>query len=139
MKKILSLSLVLLLSLCLITGCGKKKTDGNPENTTQQGNVNVNTNDDVVGDKEVEVFKFENTSLVYDNGMSRLETKVTNTSDQEQTLSQFRIHVMKDDVEIANLPGYIGNTLKPGESRILTTTYGDDLTVATLINYEIVR
>lgn len=139
MKKILGYAFILLLSLCLITGCGKKKTNGNSEDTTKQGNVNVNTNTDVVGDKEVEVFKFENTSLVYDDSTSKLETKVTNTSDQEQTLSQFRIHVMKGDIEIANLPGYIGNTLKPGESRILTTTYGEDLTSATSINYEIVR
>lgn len=139
MKKIMISSIAILISLCLITGCGKKKEADKPEKPIPRGDVNVNTNVDVVGDKEVETFKFENVSLVYDNGTSRLETKVTNTSDQVATLSQFRIHIMKDGVQIANLPGYVGNSMQPGETRILTTTYGEDLTSATSVNYEVVR
>lgn len=136
MKKFLSISLILLLSICLVTGCGKKKEKAKDEPKPEIG---VNTNEDVIKDQELEVFKFEKTNLIYENGSSKLETKVTNTSDTDATLVQFRIHVMDGDREIANLPGYIGTTMKAGESRILTSTYGTDLTKATSIRYEIIK
>lgn len=126
----------MLLCLCVVTGCGKKKEDTKYE---QKPAIDVNTNEEVIKDQEVEVFKFEKTSLVYENGASKLVTRVTNASDQEASLSQFRIHVMDGDREIVNLPGYIGTVMKAGESRILTSTYGADLTKATSIRYEIIR
>lgn len=133
MKKFLNISFILLLSLCLITGCGKKKED------KPKSEIQINQNEDVIKDQQLEMFKFENTNLIYENGTSKLETKVTNTSDEEVTLLQFRIHVMDGDREIVNLPGYIGTVMKAGESRILTSTYGADLTKATSIRYEIIR
>lgn len=140
MNKIIKITLSLILCITLLAGCGKKKETKNEEKQDiPQGNVNINTKEDVIGDKEVESFKFEKTSLTYDGEVSRLETKVTNISEEEQTIIEFRIHIIKDEVEIANLPGYIGSTLKAGESRILTTTYGVDITGATSINYEIIR
>ena len=136
MKKILVISMIIVISM--ITGCGKKK-EGQIKQEQEQGNVNVNTKEEVIGDKQVEVFKFEKTSLTYDNKVTRLQTRVTNTSEEEQTLIQFRVHFIKDEKEIINLPGYVGKTLKPKETRILTTTYGGDITDITRIEYEIIK
>ena len=136
MKKILVISMIIVISM--ITGCGKKK-EGQIKQEQEQGNVNVNTKEEVIGDKQVEVFKFEKTSLTYDNKVTRLQTRVTNTSEEEQTLIQFRVHFIKDEKEIINLPGYVGKTLKPKETKILTTTYGGDITDITRIEYEIIK
>lgn len=137
MKKILVISMLAVISISMITGCGKKKEEEKKQQ--EQGKVNVNTKEEVIGDKQVEVFKFEKTSLTYDNKVTRLQTRVTNTSEEEQTLIQFRVHFIKDEKEIINLPGYVGKTLKPKETKILTTTYGGDITDITRIEYEIIK
>ena len=113
MKKILVISMLAVISISMITGCGKKKEEEKKQQ--EQGKVNVNTKEEVVGDKQVEVFKFEKTSLTY------------------------RVHFIKDEKEIINLPGYVGKTLKPKETKILTTTYGGDITDITRIEYEIIK
>ena len=139
MKKILNISLVLLLSLCLMTGCGKSKKTDNDDKPASEDNVKVNTNEGVIQNQEVEIFKFENTSLIYKDGGSTLLTTVTNTSDSESEAVEFKIHVMDGEREIVTLSGFVGPSLKPGESKILKSTYGSDLSNATSINYEIVK
>ena len=145
MKKFMLASLTMLLSLGLLTGCGKKKTDtpnndngGNTENPNQQEEVKVNTDENVIGDKQVETLTFKETSLIYD-GNSVLETLVTNVGTETVNLASFKIHVMNGDTEIVELRGFIGNAIEPGQSVLLSTTYGDDITMATDIVYEIVR
>ena len=143
MKKIVFISLSMLLSISLITGCGKKKTEnpdneGNIGNNPEQEEVKTNTDEDVVGDKQVESLKFEETSLIYD-GNSTLETLITNVGTETVHLSSFKIHVMNGDTEMVELHGFIGDAIEPGESILFSSTYGDDITMATSINYEIVR
>lgn len=138
MKKTILVTLIIVVSVVLVTGCKTKKAEREKEEINQ-GNVNINTEEEVIGDKVIEMFKFENTSLIYDSGVTKLETRITNISEEEQVIIEFRIHVIKGEEEIANLPGYVGSTIKAGEQKILTTTYGMDLTSATKIEYEIVR
>lgn len=138
MKKIVKITLSVILCMSLIVGCGKKKEEEKEE--TNRGNVNINTEEGVIGEQVIEeTFKFENTKLTYDGEKTRIETRVTNITEEEKTIVEFRIHVIKEDKEIANLPGYVGSVIKAGEEKILTTTYGMDLTKATKIEYEIVR
>ena len=86
MKKIINMGLVLLIGIILLTGCGKDK----PKEENNNG-PKVNTNQDVIKDQTLENFKFENTSLVYENGNSVLETIVTNTSSETTYLKEFKI------------------------------------------------
>ncbi len=142
MKKILYLSLGLILSITLITGCGCSKTDDTKKDDTdkQQQGPTANTNTDVVKDQTVDVFKFEKTSLVYEDGNSKLQTTVTNTSSELQQISEFKIH-FKDEAgnEIVTLTGFVGGELQAGESQVISSFYGDDLTQANSIEYEIVK
>lgn len=139
MKKIMLITMSVLVSLGLLTGCGKKKNDTDNEgNNPSQEEVKVNTSEDVIKDQQVETLLFEQTSLIYD-GNSTLETTVTNTGSEVVNFSSFNIHVMDGDTEMVVLHGFIGDSIQPGESIILSSTYGDDLTKATSITYEIVR
>ncbi len=142
MKKVISLFFAVILVVSFTTGCGcKKKEENKPKDDNNASKVETSTNEGVIGNKEVEVFKFENTSLIYDNGNSFLETTVTNTSDEAQTLKEFLIHVKdKDDKEIVTLSGFIGDSIAAHESKVVSSTYADNLvSVAHNITYEILK
>lgn len=126
---------ILTIGICMIglfTGCGKK---AEPEE-----NIKSNTNENVVKDQKLEVFEFTNTSLIYEEGTSKLETTVTNTSEEIVYLSEFKIHVKdENESEIIELVGFVGEQLQPKESRVITSYSVEDLTNASSISYEIVR
>lgn len=139
MKKVLYLSLVLVLSITLLTGCGCSKKE-NKKETDTENKTQANVNPDVVKDQVLDVFKFEKTSLIYENGNSTLQTTVTNTSNETQYLKEFKIHVKdKDGNEMIELTGFFGGDIEAGKSKVITSTYGDDLTSATSIEYELVK
>ena len=136
MKKIIVIGTLLIISASLITGCGCKKKEEKKEDNV----VKSNTNEEVIKDQKIETFEFTNTSLVYINGTSSLETKVKNNSDKEAYLKEFKIHIKgKDGKEIIELTGFVGSKLKAGEERILTSNCGMDITNAASIEYEIVK
>ena len=133
MKKILNISMTMLVGMFLLTGCQNNK-DVKPIETK------ANTNTEVVKDQQLENFTFKSTSLVYEEQTSTLQTVVTNTGSKVEMLSEFLIHVKDaEGNEIVTLTGFIGDSLKPGESRTITSSYGDDLTTAASISYEVVR
>ena len=139
-KKFLKLTLVGLCAVSLITGCGCSNDKKKEEKKQEEEVVRTNTNEDVIKNQEVEQFKFENTSLAYIDGTSYLETTVTNTSSEDQSLVEFWIHVYNEKgEEVVRLTGFVGSTLKAGESKSITSSYGDDLSKATKIEYEVVR
>ena len=133
MKMILNISMAMLVGMFLLTGCQNNK-DVKPIETK------ANTNTEVVKDQQLENFTFKSTSLVYEEQTSTLQTVVTNTGSKVEMLSEFLIHVKDaEGNEIVTLTGFIGDSLKPGESRTITSSYGDDLTTAASISYEVVR
>ena len=95
MKKVLSLSITMLLVLGLVTGCGCNKKDSKKEKKEE---VKVNTNKDVIKDQEVDGIKMTNTSLVTTNGITKLVTNVTNNSDTDYKLDEYII-IIKDKKE----------------------------------------
>lgn len=141
MKKFTKLMLLGVFAIGVTTGCGckKKEEKDSDKNKPKDPQVQANTETGVIEDKELGVFKFENTSLTYDQGNSFLETTVTNNSDEVQNLEGFWIHVKdKDGKEIVTLEGFFGGTLAAHESKVISSTYGDNLiNVAKEITYEI--
>ena len=129
MNKKIIIGLVLII---LVTGCGCKKKE--------ETKVKENKSVDVIKDQKTEVFEFVNTSLVYENGMSKLETAVTNTSDKTQKLKEFHIHFMdKNDNEIVTLVGYVGKSMAAHETKIINSYSSEDLTSAKNIKYEVIK
>lgn len=120
--------------ITLTSGCGAKTNEQEP-NTEKPNTV---TNEDVVGDKQVDVFKLTKTSLVYENGSSTLITSVYNSSSEKQYIKSFNIE-LKDDSNkvITTLIGYIGEEIAAGETRQITSSTDLDLTNASKIEYTI--
>ena len=134
MKKFLVSFLLFLSMTSILTGCGCKKK------VKEKTKVKFNTNENVVKDQKVDVFEFINTSLKYEDGTTVLETTVTNTSDEPQHLKEFKIHVKNGDNEdVIELVGFVGSVLNAGESQIINSYCGEDLTKAKSIEYEVVK
>ncbi len=99
-----------------------------------------NTNENVIKDQQIGDFNFTNTSLNYKDGNSVLRVSVTNTSNQELSLQEFKIHVYDSEHnEIVTLTGFIGDKLQAGETKYIESSYADDLTNAHSIEYEIIE
>ena len=132
-KKILVAMIVILSTAVLVTGCkDKKKTEIPP--------IDANVHSGVLGDKELEVFTFTNTSLTWNDNASNLETIITNNSDEDAYLKGFNVYVYdENDTIVATMSGYIGATIKAHGSRIMSTGHYKNLTNASRIEYEIIK
>lgn len=134
MKKILIFTLIGISTISLLTGCGCSKKEKKEDVEI------INTNEEVIKDREVDTFRFENTSLIYKSGTSTLQTTVTNISEVAQDIQEFEI-IFKDKKgnEIATLTGYVGSNIAPMESRVITSYCDEDLAGASSIEYKILR
>lgn len=140
MNKMFKVFAICAISFLVVTGCScQKKTDKDNDNKTNE-DIKANTNDEVIKDQEIDVFSFTKTSLIYENGTSTLETTVTNNSDETQYLKEFKI-IVKDSEgnEIVTMTGFIGDSIEAKASRVIDSTYGEDLTNAASIEYEVVK
>ena len=134
--KTIKIILMGIFAISLVTGCGCEKK----EESQSKEEAKVNTNEGVVKDQVVESFKMENTSLVYENNTTLLETTVTNTSDKTEYLKEFEIKVMdKDGNEITTLIGFVGASIEAGETKVINSYSGQDLSHAYSISYTVKR
>lgn len=93
-------------------------------------------NSSYLSDQTVENLEFKNANLVYENGVSKYTVEVTNSLTTNYSLKTIDI-IFKDSSgnEIENLVGYIGNTLTPGEMKLLDASVDKELTDIVTIEY----
>ena len=140
MKKIINITLMLLVCLTLVTGCGKDKTKNDGKKEDNKTTVEVNNNEEVTKDQNIEGITITNTSLVYEDGISYLKATVTNKTGSDYKLNEYRINVKDNDGNIiVTMPGYVGSVLKNGEFKTINTTISEDLSKAYSIEYEVVK
>lgn len=136
MKKIIMMSFTVLLIVGLVTGCGCKKKEKVKVKVKEE--IKVNTNKDVIKNQEVDGIKMTNTSMVTTNGLTKLVTSVTNDTDKDYKLDEYMIIIKdKDGKEIVKIPGYVGDTIKAGETRTINSSVDIDLSNAASIEYEV--
>ena len=140
MKKIINITLMLLVCLTLVTGCGKDKSKNEDKKDDNKTTVEVNNNEEVTKDQNIEGITITNTSLVHEDGISYLKATVTNNTGSDYELNEYKINVKDSDGNIiVTMPGYVGSVLKNGESKTINTTIGEDLSKAYSIEYEVVK
>lgn len=133
-KKLLFCGMVVL-SLALATGCGCSKKE---EKKEKEEKITVVSEEDVIKDQVVDGIELKNTSLVVTNGISQLITEATNNGASDYELIEFTI-IVKDasDNVIATMPGYVGETIKAGETRQINSSIDIDLSNAKKVEYEV--
>ena len=140
MKKIINITLMLLVCITLVTGCGKDKTKNDDKKDDNKTAVEVNNNEEVTKDQNIEGITITNTSLVYEDGISYLKATVTNNTGSDYELNEYKINVKDSDGNIiVTMPGYVGSVLKNGESKTINTMISEDLSNAYSIEYEVIK
>lgn len=140
MKKIINITLMLLVCLTLVTGCGKDKTKNDDKKEDNMPTIEVNDNQEVIKNQNIDGIEITNTSLVYEDGISYLKATVTNNTGSDYELNEYKINVKDNDGNIiVTMPGYVGSVIKNGESKSINTMISEDLSKAYSIEYEVVK
>ena len=140
MRQIANITLMLLVCLTLVTGCGKDKTKNDDKKEDNMPTIEVNDNQEVIKDQNIDGIEITNTSLVYENGISYLKATVTNNTGSDYELNEYKINVKDSDGNIiVTMPGYVGSVIKNGESKSINTMISEDLSKAYSIEYEVVK
>ena len=140
MKKIINITIMLLVCLTLVTGCGKDKTTNDDKKEDNMPTIEVNDNQEVIKDQNIDGIEITNTSLVYEDGISYLKATVTNNTGVDYELNEYKINVKDSDGNIrVTMPGYVGSVIKNGESKSINTMISEDLSKAYSIEYEVIK
>ena len=140
MKKVINITLMLLVCLTLVTGCGKDKSKNEDKKDDNKTTVEVNNNEEVTKAQNIEGITITNTSLVYEDGISYLKATVTNNTGSDYELNEYKINVKDNNGNIiVTMPGYVGSVIKNGESKTVNTMISEDLSKAYSIEYEVVK
>ena len=157
MKKIINLSLMLLLCVTLVTGCGKKKEENNNTvNDNQETNIKdeinedgtlkeeVNNNSGVVKEQTVEGITLKNTELTSTAYTSTLKIEALNNTNEDITLDYFKVYLKdKDGNNILGDDAFavaaVYGTIKSKESKVLYANIDRNLSEVYSISYEMVK
>ena len=135
-EKTIKISILLLMSIGLITGCSCSKK----EEEKKKPDIKVNTEENVVKDQEVEGIQMTNASMITEDGLTTFQTKVTNNTGSDYTLNEYNIIVKdKEGNIIKTIPGYVGSTIKVGETKELKSTTNADMSKAYSVEYEVIK
>lgn len=134
MKKKLLVSLIVLTSLALITGCGCKNKK---EEKMIAPDFSINTN--IASEAEVDGLKIADITLIVNkDGLSEYSAVVTNTTNEVYKLDLLLLTFKdKDNNIIETAFGIIGSSILPSESRNLTFTTNKNLLDAYSIEYKV--
>lgn len=153
MKKIISLSFMLLLCLTLVTGCGKSNKE---ETTTDEKNIKEEINDDgtlkedknenkgVLKEQVVEGITLNSVELKSTAYSSTMSVTATNNTNNDITFNYFKVYF--EDKDGKNILGEgsfavatLFGTLKSKESKILSLNVDTNLSDVYSISYEMVK
>ena len=153
MKKIISLSFMLLLCLTLVTGCGKSNKK---ETTTDEKNIKEEINDDgtlkedknenkgVLKEQVVEGITLNSVELKSTTYSSTMSVTATNNTNNDITSNYFKVYFKdKDGKNILGEGSFavatLFGTLKSKESKILSLNVDTNLSDVYSISYEMVK
>lgn len=117
--------------------------DNNSDNTSNidkdgDGDVIYNTNEEVIGDKEINEVSFTNIECSFDGNQSLFKYTITNHGDKSIILDDYELVVKDQNKEVIAIlvPG-IDNEIKPGESYDTGNVIDMDLSNATSIELQL--
>ena len=88
-------------------------------------------------DQKVGEISFEKAQLVYEDGITTLSVEMHNNGISDYNLSYVSINVKDENDNVSTLIGYVGDTLKKGEGKIITASIDKDLSNSKDIEYVI--
>lgn len=148
-KRRLAATLIILIAIVIIVALavialGKKENNAQPpaendKNYTQSATgVKVNTSDDVSKDKTVNGVVLSSNQIVYEDGMSKLTSKVTNDSTEKANL-RFKVKFIDNAGNVmAESVGYVGQ-IRANETKYIDSYITTDVVNAKDVVYEVIE
>lgn len=123
-----------------MSGCScslKKKPNDNNDNGDNENNI-VFTDENLVGEQNVNGILLENTTFEVNNGVTTIITKVTNKTEAEFQLDNYQIIITdKNGVILTILTSSVNEKLAVDDTRSYTTVFEFDLSDAANVEYEV--
>lgn len=108
--------------------CGVVMNDNEKDSKKKEESITANTNKKIIEEETYEGLKFSNISLLKDKGQYTMTVDVSNPTKETSNVIQVDIPLTdKDGNKVVTLLGYIGEDLKPNETRTITASTGADL------------
>lgn len=124
--------LIALSLITIITGCGKKddaKKNKNEETKVEEQQKVVASN-----------FEFTTNSVNFENENSIFDINVKNISNEESYINEFLIHVKDNNGnDIAGLFGYVNETIEPQGERVISCSFGGNLSNYSSLEFEVLK
>lgn len=138
MKK--SIILTLIVGSLFVSGCSCSVKDNVNENNENNNNndVTVITDKDVTGEQNISGVLFENTKFEVKDGVTTIETKVTNRTGAEYQLDNYQMIITdKNGIVLTILTKTVDERLAKDEEKVDINEYDLDLSAATKVEYKI--
>lgn len=138
MKKIAITSLMIILTLSLLTSCGKKnKTQPNNNQNSQEIKK---SNDSIQTIQIIGNLKFEIKGLKHEDGVIKLEYLIINESNEKVNIPKYEMTVTDGKKILYKLTmTHKDNVLEPNDSKLIKKEIKKDLTSATSITFELIK
>lgn len=131
--KSVKILLVITACLSLIVGCGNKNKESKEKNTN---NNTVAENKTVIA----ESFEFKTNSVNFENNNSVFDINIKNIADESRYIKEFMIHVKDAKGEtLANLFGYVNETIEAQGEKVISCSYGGDLSNYSTLEFEVLK
>lgn len=124
--------LILLFSISIITGCGKK----DEEKKLETQNEKVEEKQKIIADS----FEFTTNSVNFENNNSVFDINVKNISNEERYINEFLIHVKDTNGnELAGLYGYVNEKIEANGERVVSCSFGGNLSNYSTLEFEVLK
>lgn len=131
MKKIIFTFLVIA-NCFTLSGCSCSKKEVSPS-------IKEVVETEVTKNQKVDGIEMTNTSLIVTDGVSKLVTMVTNNTGKDYTLGEYEILIYGENNNIlVTIPGYVGEIIKNGETKLIDSSIDVDLSNAKKIEYKVI-
>lgn len=128
----LKVLLIILSCVSIVTGCGKK----NNEKQDNNNETKVEENKKVQADS----FEFTTNSVNFENENSVFDINVKNIANEERYINEFLIHVKDaEGNELASLYGYVNETIEAQGERVISCSFGNNLSNYSSLEFEVLK
>lgn len=128
-----SIKILLIIACCFIclTGCGKKEEKQNQADKTKEPESKA-----IIA----ESFEFKTNAVNFENENSVFDINVKNIAGEERYINEFLLHVKDaEGNDLAALYGYVNETIEPGGERVISCSFGNNLSNYSSLEFEVLK
>lgn len=128
--------ITLMFSILFFSGCSCSLKNNVKDDATDDNIIKI-TDDEVVGEQNIEGIVLKNETFQVQNGVTTIVTKVTNTTDVDFFLENYQMLITDDGGDFTILDSEVNENILPNDEKYYTTTLELDLSLSSKVEYSI--